>query len=430
MENDCKATIKLLHNSKSSSDTQLPIGWKIEKLGEVCHVIGGGTPSKVNNKFYNGSILWATVRDMKSDIIKDTEHKITRNAVENSSTNIIPKGNIIIATRVGLGKICLIEYDTAINQDLKGIIPKDKSVLSVGYLYQWFNSISHLIVEEGTGATVQGVKLPFIKDLKIPLPPLKEQHRIIVILDEALTAITKAKNYADQNLKYVNELYESYLQCVFANKGEGRKDNKIQDITKVVNGYSFDSKDFSCRNLIKSVKITNVGVKQFIEETNNYLPEKYKDNLIDYQVKEGNIVIALTRTIIAAGLKVAIVPKSYNDALLNQRVAALIPNNKLIKQRYLYYFLCTDTVAKYVKSNVNTLMQPNLSINDLKNLLVPCPPLSEQQSIVQKLDSLSTECKKLESIYQQKIKDLEELKKSILQKAFNGELTTTKAVTV
>ena len=180
---------------------QLPKGWEIKKMGEVCDVIGGGTPSKAISKYFNGSIHWATVRDMKGDFITETEHKITEEAIKNSSTNIIPKGNVVIATRVGLGKICVIENDTAINQDLRGIVPKKKSQIEVGFLFQWFKSISHLIVEEGTGATVQGVKLPFIKDLEIPLPPLPEQQRIVSILDEAFAAIAKAKANAEQNLK-------------------------------------------------------------------------------------------------------------------------------------------------------------------------------------------------------------------------------------
>lgn len=270
-----------------------------------------------------------------------------------------------------------------------------------------------------------------LKEIEIHYPKsLPLQKRIVAVLDEAFTAIARAKANAEQNLRNAKEFFESYLESAFANKGDGWGEKRIQDIAKVVNGYSFDSKDFSSKNSIKSVKITNVGVKEFIEETDNYLPGKFKDTLQEFQVKIGNIVIALTRTIIAAGLKVAVVPKSYDGALLNQRVAALIPNDKLINQRFLYNFLCTDTVAKYVMANVNTLMQPNLSINDLKNLLVPCPPISEQQTIVQKLDALSAETKKLEVIYKQKLNDLEELKKSILQKAFSGELKTIEAATV
>src|SRR5690606_18522750 len=196
---------------------------------------------------------------------------------------------------------------------------------------------------------------------------------------------------AEQNLKNAKELFESYLQGVFENKGDGWETKTIQEITKVVNGYAFASKDFKPTNTVKSVKITNVGVKEFVEEADNYLPEKFKETLKDFQVKEGNIVIALTRTIISAGLKVAVVPASYDGALVNQRVAALVPNEKLVNQNFLYFYLTTSGVAKYVLEHVNTLMQPNLSINDLKNMPVPCPPLKEQQTIVRQLDALRAE---------------------------------------
>src|SRR6056297_1359328 len=116
----------------------LPKGWEWKKLGEVCEVIGGGTPSKKVKDFYIGNIPWATVRDMQGEIIKKTEYRITEEAVKKSSTNIIPKGSVIIASRVGLGKVCLINEDTAINQDLRGIIPKNSKKLYVSFLFRWF----------------------------------------------------------------------------------------------------------------------------------------------------------------------------------------------------------------------------------------------------------------------------------------------------
>jgi len=408
---------KILQKDKSLS---LPKGWEIKKLGEVCDVIGGGTPSKKNLKFYDGNILWATVRDMKCDTISETEYQITEEAVKKSSTNIIPKGNIIIATRVGLGKVCLLQNDTAINQDLRGVIPKSTKKIDNVYLFHWFRSISQTIIKEGTGATVQGVKLPFIKDLNIPLPPLSEQHRIVSILDRSFAAIDKAKANAEQNLKNAKELFESYLEGVFENGNWEEK--SIQEITKVINGYAFASEDFSPTNSLRSIKITNVGVKEFIEEYDNNLPDKYNVVSKEFQVKTGDIVIALTRTIISTGLKVAIVPSTYDGALVNQRVAALVPNESLISRTYLYNYLISRRVFKYVLNHVNTLMQPNLSIVDLKNMPVPFPTITEQQTIARQLDSLRAETQKLESIYSKKILALEELKKSILQKAFRGEL--------
>ncbi len=190
-------------------------GWEERRIGELCNVIGGGTPSKANSKFYDGEIYWATVRDMKGEIISDTEHKITKEAVKNSSTNIIPKGNVIIATRVGLGKVCLIDNDTAINQDLRGIVPINLKKLLVNFLYHWFKSISHKIVEEGTGATVQGVKLPFIKSLAIPLPSIKEQQTIVRQLDALRTETQKLETVYKKKINDLEELKKSILQKAF-----------------------------------------------------------------------------------------------------------------------------------------------------------------------------------------------------------------------
>lgn len=191
--------------------------WPIKKLGEVCDVIGGGTPSKANSKYYGGDIPWATVRDMKNDVIDFTEHKITKEAVKNSSTNVIPKNNVVIATRVGLGKVCFIRNDTAINQDLRGVIPKNPSELSVDYLFWWFKSIAHIIEHHGTGATVQGVKLPFIKGLEIPLPPIKEQKKIVKKLQDVSAKVEIVKSNTQQKLSDLEEFERSILRKAFTN---------------------------------------------------------------------------------------------------------------------------------------------------------------------------------------------------------------------
>ena len=189
--------------------------WTFKNLGDVCHVIGGGTPSKDRPDFYGGDIPWATIRDMRQDLITVTEHRITQDALKNSASNVIPEGNVVIATRVGLGKVSMVAQGTAINQDLRGIVPMDRRSMDPRFLFWWAKNVSPLIVKAGTGATVQGVKVPFVKSLKIPIIPISVQRHIVSILDEAFDGIATAKANAEKNLQNALALFESHLWSFF-----------------------------------------------------------------------------------------------------------------------------------------------------------------------------------------------------------------------
>jgi type I restriction enzyme S subunit len=190
-------------------------GWTTKPLGDVCEVVGGGTPSKDNPAFYSGKIPWATVRDMRQDVITETECRITIEAVQGSATNVIPAGNVVIATRVGLGKVCLLSQDTAINQDLRGIIPRDTKTLSVRFLFWWLKTMADIIIAEGTGATVQGVKLPFVKSLQIPVPPLAEQQAIATQLDALAAETQRLTRLYEQKQAALAALKKSLLHQAF-----------------------------------------------------------------------------------------------------------------------------------------------------------------------------------------------------------------------
>jgi type I restriction enzyme, S subunit len=172
----------------------------------------------------------------------------------------------------------------------------------------------------------------------------------------------------------------------------------------------------------KCVKITNVGIRTFVAEADTYLPNHFLKDYTPVSVKAGSIVIALTRTIIAAGLKVAIVPLEYEGALLNQRVAAIQTDERVLSSKFLFAYLSTEQVSIYVTKHVNTLMQPNLSIGDLRAMPVPIPPVAEQLKITAHLDALAAETQRLSRLYIQKQAALAALKKSLLHQAFNGEL--------
>ncbi|MCC5915645.1 MAG: restriction endonuclease subunit S [Balneolaceae bacterium] len=305
-----------------------------------------------------------------------------------------------------------------------GLIAGDE--LDKRYLYYFCLSFDFTSRDKGT--TLPSLVKKDLVNINIPIPPLPEQKRIVAILDEAFEAIDQAKANIERNIQNAEELFQSKLNEIFSQSGEGWEEKSIEEITKVINGYAFKSNDFSPENTVKAIKITNVGVQEFVEDTENNLPSDFVNTYDKVKVERGAIVIALTRTIISNGLKVARVPDSYDGALVNQRVAALSSNNNVINPTYLYYFLSTDIVSNYVLSNVNTLMQPNLSIKDLKRLKVPVCSISKQKEITFIIESLWDNVGGLINSYKEEIKNLNELKKSILQKAFSGELTANEHV--
>ena len=152
----------------------IPKNWTFVRLSTITlYDVGGATPSISESKYWNGNIKWASVRDIQSVYLNDTERRITETGFESCSTNIVPKGELIICTRVGLGKICIAGDDIAINQDLRGFIISNR--IDRQYLIYYYRNIKL----EGSGTTVKGITRNQILNLLIPLPPYDEQHQIV-----------------------------------------------------------------------------------------------------------------------------------------------------------------------------------------------------------------------------------------------------------
>ncbi|WP_281980762.1 restriction endonuclease subunit S [Tenacibaculum mesophilum] len=215
IEKNIENAKELFQSKLNQIFSQTGEGWEEKTLGEVVNIIGGGTPSKKKYDYYNGDIPWATVRDMNTNKLISTDHRISKIGLKNSSSNIIQKGNIIIATRVGLGKVCVLQQDTAINQDLKGLVPKSKYNILNEFIFWWYKSIAKKVVQAGTGATVQGVKLTFVKELRFPLAPLSEQTRVINNLNKFSHNISILEKKYIQKLNSLEELKKSILQKAF-----------------------------------------------------------------------------------------------------------------------------------------------------------------------------------------------------------------------
>lgn len=391
--------------------------WATKCLGDVCQVIGGGTPSKDRADFYSGDIPWATVRDMRSDVITNTECKITEAAVKSSATNIIPSGNVVIATRVGLGKVCLLGQDAAINQDIRGIVPIDPRVLSVRFLYWWLKSIADLIVAEGAGATVQGVKLPFVKSLKIPVPPLPEQQRIVAILDEAFDGIATARANTEKNLQNARALFEGHLQSIFTQNKEGWHDRQLASVCKKITVGHVGSMATEYKpSGIPFLRSQNIRPFDISLEKVVFIDSAFHKMLSKSRLEPGDVAIVRTGYPGTA----AVIPPDLPDSNCSDLV--IVRPGHEVNPHYLAAFFNSAYGKELVAGKIVGAAQKHFNVTAAKEVMLHLPTKEEQAAIVLKIDEFRVEAKRLESLYHRKLTALDELQKALLHKAFSGEL--------
>ncbi len=200
-----------------SLNVDVPNHWMVVPLEEVLDdIIGGGTPSKANPEYWVGSIPWLTVKDMRTRRPEDAIDHISMEAVRDSATNIISAGTVIIATRIGLGKVIRVPYDAAINQDLKALVAKPG--LEKGYLEYWILSIADYLESIGSGTTVKGIRLEQLRSLPFPLAPLKEQKLIVTEIEKQFSRLDEAA----ANLKHVKANLKRYKASVLKAAVEGK----------------------------------------------------------------------------------------------------------------------------------------------------------------------------------------------------------------
>jgi type I restriction enzyme, S subunit len=203
----------------------LPLGWKFIRLGNFFNsIISGGTPSKNNPEFWNGDIPWASVKDLgKSRFLDKTEDYITQKGLD-AGSKLAEKGDVLICTRMGLGKIGICNVPIAINQDLKAL--KLNSQVSLDYFLIAFSTIEM----KGTGTTVAGIKQEELLNYVIALPPLIEQHRIVAKVDELMAFCDQLEQTQSDNIAAHAQLVEALLATLTNSSDHNELQNNWQRI--------------------------------------------------------------------------------------------------------------------------------------------------------------------------------------------------------
>ena len=399
--------------------------WEIKRLDEVCE-FGNGLWTGKKPPFQNVGVIRNTnfTKDGKLD-----DSDIVYLDVEQSqfAKRKLQYGDIILEKSGGgpkqpVGRVIIFDKkkgDFSFSNFTSVIRIANSKNVDFTYLhrYLFFSYVSgatETMQSHSTG--IRNLKFDEYKAIEIPLPPLPEQQRIVAILDDAFAKMEKAKANAEQNLKNAKELFESYLQGVFENKGDDWEEKSLGDVlnkTETIDPTKKPQEEF----IYLDVSSVNKETKEI--ENATVLLGKDAPSRAKKLVRTNDVIFATVRP---THSRVAIISEEYNEQVCSTGYFVLRAK-EFLSNKLVYYFLLTYDFNKQMEKLQKGASYPAVTDSEVKGIYIPFPKsLKEQIKIVQKLDALSTETKKLEAIYQQKTKDLEELKKSVLQKAFSGEL--------
>ncbi len=385
----------------------LPKGWEVKKLGEVCDILDKlRKPITKRNRvegeypYYGATGILSYVHEYIFD------------------EKLVLIGEDGAKWKSGDNSSFIVSGKYWVNNHAHVIRPIRNSMLDewvVNFLN--FSDLTQYI----TGMTVPKLNQKKMKNIPIPLPPLPEQKRIVSILDQAFTAIDKAKANTEKNLKNARELFQSKLQETFAN-GKLKIDNgeweekKLGEVCLIERGSSprpIKKYFTSGEDGVNWIKIGDTkGVDKYIYSTRQKITKEGAKK--SRHVQAGDFILSNS---MSYGKPYIMKTDGYiHDGWFVLRL------HHFVDTEYFFQLLSSPYVNNQFHNLASGSVVKNINGDLVKKVILPIPPLPEQKQIVKQLDAVSIETKKLEAIYQRKINCLDELKKSILQKAFNGEL--------
>jgi len=257
-----------------------------------------------------------------------------------------------------------------------------------------------------------------LKQKYVPIPSLPIQHQIVEKLDAAFEAIDRAKANLEKNIQNAKELFQSKLNELFLQKGEGYEECKLQDVllkTKNINPKDFEEREYKYVD-VSAVNRNSLKIEEFIYINAVNAPSRARK-----QIFENDIIFATVRPTLK---RVCVISDEFDNEICSTGYVVLRSNQKIIIPKIIFYFLQTAKFMNSMEKLQKGASYPAVTDGEVKSqIIIFSKSLETQQKIVAQLDQLSAQTESLQQKYTQKLQNLEELRKSILEKAFKGELT-------
>lgn len=451
---------------------KLPSNWCWTRLESIAKWGSGGTPSRKIPAYYIGNIPWVKTGELNNSYIYETEEHISENALDNSSAKLFPIDTIIIAMYgATIGKVGMLGVEAATNQACACGVCSD----AVYYKYLFYYAISQreIFISKGKGGAQPNISQEVIKQHEIPLPPLEEQKRIVACIESLFTKLDEAKEKAQEvvdgfetrkaailHKAFSGELYTtddssnldellsdifSYRENLIKNKIIQRAKLKAMEDKDVISSFpstwkqlklgeiSFVTKlaGFEYTKYIKLEESGDIPVvraqnvrKGYLDTTNLlYIDRQTSENLSRSALDKPSILI----TFIGAGIGDVCVfdkPQRFHLAPNVAKVEPYCDENGTINIKFLLYYLLSPSGQKEIFKSMKAVAQPSLSMETIRDIVIPLTSREEQDEIVRVVDSLITKEELAKETAEAVIEQINTMKKALLARAFRGELGT------
>lgn len=387
-------------------------GWQTRRISDFCEVIAGQSPE---GKFYNaegkGMPFYQGKKDFGEKFIDAPTTWTTH------STKVAQEGDILISVRAPVGPVNFATEKVCIGRGLAAI--RSGADLYRDFL---FYQLLHLqpVISGKQGAVFASINKSEIEALPLAFAPLREQQRIVGILDEAFDGIATAKVNAEKNLRNARAIFESHVNAVFTQEAEAWAQRRLGDVADTQYGLSESMNEEG-----KGYKIFRMGEVQegrLIDTGRMKYADISQEEFQKYKLRLGDVLFNRTNSFALVG-KTGIF-EVEGDYCFASYLVRLVLKPSVMIPAFLNYFMNSELFQVSVKAKASrSINQANINATILSNESVRFPEsLQEQRSIVDRLASLRAETQRLESIYQRKLAALDALKKSLLNEAFTGQL--------
>jgi len=383
-------------------------GWQVRKFGEVCELKKGKKPA-LSVAPANGYKPYLVAKYLRG------AEPVEFASVSDKNSISVGKREIIIICDGSNSGETFIGFDGILSSTMAKVVHGVE--LDNKFLMHFLDSLFEQFNAGKTGSAIPHLDLSALRAQNLPVPPLAEQQRIVGILDDALDGISTAKANAEQNLQNARALFESHLQSVFTQRGDGWVVKRLDDACDLITcGVAAKPKYVDVGVPFLSAK--NVKRGEIVWSGYNSVSKKTHDELTkNNKPLKGDILY----TRVGSYGEAAVIEEDIEFSVFVS-LTLIKPIKNLLNNYYLKYYLNSSEVKELAKRSISSSGVGNLNVGTVREFPIHLPSLTVQAAIVAKLDEISNETQRLESLYQLKLAALAELKKSLLHQAFSGAL--------